>query len=81
MFYVYLLKDKNNKIYIGYSSNLKRRITEHLRGTVYSSKRMSEPQLFYYEAYLDNAMAFERERKLKQHGSSLVGLLKRLKIK
>ena len=81
MFYVYILKDNNNKIYIGYSGNLKRRIAEHEREVVYSSKRMSEPKLFYYEAYISEGLAKDRERKLKQRGSSVKGLLKRLRIK
>ena len=81
MFYVYILKDSKNKIYIGYSSNLKRRIIEHLRGVVYSSKRMSEPRLFYYEVYSTEALAKEREDKLKQRGSAVKGLLKRLGLR
>ena len=81
MFYVYILKDKNNKIYIGYSADLQRRISEHLSGKVYSSARMSKPQLIYYEAYSSEELAKNRERKLKQRGSSKKGLLKRLRIK
>lgn len=79
MFYVYILKDKNDKIYIGYSSNLRRRITEHLLQKVYTSQRMVDPQLVYYEAYISEDLAKDRERKLKQRGSSIKGLLKRLK--
>ena len=81
MFYVYILKDQNGKLYIGYTNDLQRRIAEHNRQKVYTSKRMSSPRLIYYEAYLDKDMAFGREKKLKQYGSSLVGLLKRLKLK
>ena len=81
MFYVYLLKDKKGKIYIGYSSNLQRRITEHQHQRVYTSKRMNQPQLFYYEAYITEKLAKGRERKLKQRGSSKKGLLKRLGYK
>jgi len=50
MFYVYILKDKNNKLYIGYSADLKRRLSEHNRRHVYTSKRMESPMLVYYEA-------------------------------
>ena len=81
MFYVYLLKDKEGRIYIGYSKDLRRRISEHICNKVYTSKRMNKTELFYYEAYPNIELAKEREKKLKQHGSSLMGLLKRLKLK
>jgi putative endonuclease len=81
MYYTYILKDKNNKLYIGYSSNLKRRIKEHLRNKVFTTKKMDSPQLFYYESYSNKEMAKEREKKLKQFGSSYTGLLKRIGLK
>jgi len=81
MFYVYLLLDDNKKIYIGYSENLERRIKEHQNNKVYTTKRMKNPKLFYYEAYSNEELAKERESKLKQYGSSYHGLLKRLNIK
>jgi len=81
MFYVYLLKDKENKIYIGYSKDLKRRFLEHKSGKVYTSRRMNEPELFYYEVYPNIQLAQEREKRLKRFGSAYSGLLKRLKLK
>ncbi len=79
MFYVYLLKDGVNKLYIGYTSDLKRRLKEHLSGQVYTSRRMNKPELIYYEAYRTERAARVREKKLKQFGSACHGLLKRLK--
>lgn len=81
MYYVYLLKDKNDKIYIGYSSDLKQRIKEHLQHKVRTTKRMIEPKLVYYEAYSTKANAKLREVKLKQFGSSYHGLVKRIGLK
>ncbi len=81
MYYVYLLLDDYKKVYIGYSENLERRLKEHLDKKVYTTKRMTNPKLFYYEAYSDMLEAKEREKKLKQYGSSYHGLLKRLAIK
>jgi putative endonuclease len=78
MYYIYILKDIKNKLYIGYSSNLKRRIQEHNAGKVYTTKRMNEPKLIYYEAYAFEILAKTRERKLKQFGSSYKGLIKRI---
>jgi len=80
MYYVYLLIDDKNKKYIGYSHDLKRRYTEHLQNKVYTTKRMNQPRLFYYEAYKNKSEAKLRETKLKQYGSAYVGLLKRLKL-
>ena len=81
MYYIYILQDQKNKLYTGYSANLKRRIQEHKNQKVYTTKRMLAPKLIYYEAYSNEQLAKEREKKLKQHGSAYHGLLKRLKIK
>lgn len=80
MYYVYILQDKNKKLYIGFSADLKRRLREHLHKKVYTTKRMYMPKLIYYEAYTKEEPAKEREMKLKQFGSSYAGLVKRLKL-
>jgi len=72
MFYVYLLKKLKFKyIYIGFTDNLQRRTKQH-------KKDKPGYKLIYYEAYLSEKDARERERKLKQYGSSLGHLKKRL---
>lgn len=81
MYYVYILKDKNDRLYTGYTSNLKRRIYEHDNQKVYTTKRMHEPKLFYFEAYSNENIAKIRERKIKQYGSAYQGLLKRIELK
>ncbi len=81
MFYVYVLRDTAGKIYIGYTSDLKRRLAQHKSGHTYTTSRMSEPELFYYEAYNSEDLAKIREKKLKQFGSSYQGLFKRLGLK
>ena len=66
MFYVYLLMSRvNGRIYTGYTADLKRRIHEHMRGEVHTTKRMHEPNLVYYEAFTNKEYAQERERYLK----------------
>jgi len=80
MYYVYLLKN-DNKLSVDYSKDLKRRLIERSRGKVYTSSRMKEPKLIYYEAYNDIDLAKEKERKLKQYDSAYHGLLKRLELK
>ena len=80
MYYVYLLKDPNSDwIYIGYTSNLRRRLKEHREGQTQTTRRFSSIQLVYYEAYKSAEDAQERERKLKQYGNSLGILKKRIK--
>ena len=80
MYYVYLLKDPNSDwIYIGYTSNLRRRLKEHREGQIQTTRRFSSIQLVYYEAYKSAEDAQERERKLKQYGNSLGILKKRIK--
>ncbi len=65
MFYVYVLSDSSNgKLYIGYSSNLKRRIKEHASKGVQTTK-MGDYKLIYYEAYINKADAAGREKFLK----------------
>ena len=71
MHYVYVIKNKQGKFYIGYSSDLKRRLEEHKR-----SDKLHE--LVYYEAYQLEKSARQRERKLKYYGSAWRGLKKRV---
>lgn len=80
MYYVYLLKEPNSDwIYIGYTSNLRRRLKEHREGQTQTTRRFSSIQLVYYEAYKSAEDAQDRERKLKQYGNSLGILKKRIK--
>ncbi len=67
MYYVYILENKNDfGWYIGYSSNLQRRIADHLagRGCKTTSKKTGWI-LIYYEAYLSKVDAMGREMFLK----------------
>ena len=77
MYYVYLLKDPNsNWIYIGYTSDLSKRLKEHNEGKTQTTRKFSSIDLIYYEAYKSAKDAMEREKKLKQYGNSL-GILKK----
>lgn len=82
MHYVYILTNSDaSKVYVGYTADLKRRLREHKNGSSYWTKRLDDPTLYYYEAYSDECMAKEREKKLKMHGSSKIGLFKRIGLK
>ena len=78
MYYVYLLKNKFNKIYIGYTTDLRKRIQDHNYGRTKSTKRTRPWKLIYYESYLSEEDAKLRERTLKNYGSTLGQLKKRL---
>ena len=66
MFYTYVLKSKkDNNLYIGFSSNLKRRLMEHNKGLVEITKSRRPFKLVYYEACLSKTDALIREKELK----------------
>ena len=68
MYYVYVLKDKlSSNYYIGYTSDLKRRLKEHQEKRNQSTK-FGGYDLVYYEAYLSKNYAMKREKVLKHHG-------------
>lgn len=65
MFYVYILKLNNGKHYIGYSSNLKSRISEHLMGNVRKTKNFRPLVFIYYSAFQNKKRALQFEHYLK----------------
>lgn len=73
MYFVYVLKNKNNqkRLYYGYTDNLERRIAQH--------NKEDSWDLIYCEAYKAESDARRRERKLKDYGQALTALKKRIK--
>ena len=66
MVYTYVLRsEKDNKLYIGMTSDLKRRFTEHKTGKVKSTKNRRPLKLIFYEAFLNKKCAEKRERYFK----------------
>ncbi len=65
MFYVYILLLNNGQLYCGYTSDLRRRFSEHERGQVKSTEHRRPVTLIHYEAYLRESDARRRERFLK----------------
>jgi putative endonuclease len=66
VYYVYVITDEK-EIYIGYSSDLRKRIEAHNKGLNRSTKNRSW-RLVYYEAYSSEKDARKREEALKQSG-------------
>ena len=66
MFYTYVLKSlKDGKFYIGFSSNLRRRMKEHKTGGSKSTKCRLPFKLLYYEAHTSEEDARRREKYFK----------------
>ena len=65
--YVYILTDDNNdKLYIGVTSNLIKRIYEHKNKHVAGyTKRNNIHKLVYYQEFGDIYLAISREKQLK----------------
>ena len=80
MWLVYVIQNSGTKeLYFGFTSNLKRRLVEHNSGLNTSTKRsIGKWILIYAEAYRDKSDAYNREQRLKHHGSGKHELLKRL---
>ncbi len=80
MFYVYLLSSrKYHELYIGSTSDLRKRIVEHNKGNVKSTKLKKPYDLIYYEAYKVESDARRRESMLKLRGQARSKLKLRLK--
>ena len=66
MFYTYVLKSlKDNKLYIGWSKDLRTRLEKHNKGMIEATKYRLPMELIYYEACRDKEKAIAREKQLK----------------
>jgi len=66
MFYVYILQSlKDRKLYIGYSTDLRKRLKDHNSGGTKSTKTRRPFKLIYYEAHLSEKDARRREKYFK----------------
>ncbi|MBI2415868.1 MAG: GIY-YIG nuclease family protein [Candidatus Kerfeldbacteria bacterium] len=66
MYYTYVLKSlKDDKLYIGFTNNLKQRFQQHQLGKVAATKNRLPIQLIYFEACLEKSKAIAREKYFK----------------
>ncbi|MBN8707265.1 MAG: GIY-YIG nuclease family protein [Bacteroidetes bacterium] len=66
MFYTYVLKSvKTGKFYIGYSSDIAKRIEKHNNGKSRSTKSGIPWSLYYFESYETKTEAIRRELEMK----------------
>lgn len=79
-FYIYVLRSlADEKKYIGYTNNLKKRMEEHRQGRSFSTKFRRPFELIYYEACRSEKDARRREGYLKKTGGRRF-LAKRLRV-
>ena len=65
-YFVYILQsESNNQFYVGYAEDLKRRLKEHERGNIPSTRNRRPLKFVYYEFCLNKTDATNRERYLK----------------
>ncbi len=79
MYYLYVLKSKKDqKLYFGYTKNLKNRFKEHQNGLVISTKSRRPFELIYYESYKSEFDAMRREYNIKKGKRAYEQLKKRI---
>jgi putative endonuclease len=66
MHFVYVLRSsKNGRFYVGMTTNLERRLTEHNDGKTKSTKGFIPWELFFVEKYFTQVEARSREKYLE----------------
>lgn len=76
-FYTYVLQsNKTDKLYVGFTHDVRKRFKEHNAGLVFSTKPYLPWHIIHYEAYINQDDARRREKYLKS--SQGARLLKRM---
>ncbi|MEK9194272.1 MAG: GIY-YIG nuclease family protein [Patescibacteria group bacterium] len=66
MYYVYILRSKKSQsLYIGYTTDIERRVAEHNSGKSQATKPFQPYELIFYEAFSNIKDAKSREEYLK----------------
>jgi len=80
MHYVYIIRSKKNgKLYLGCTSDLRKRLKEHNASKSAYIKHNGPWEVRYYEAFYSKEDAFGREQRLKNNMRGLQELKKRTK--
>ena len=79
MSYVYMLRSlQNGQLYLGWTTDLRRRLCQHNDGGSRSTRGRGPYELLYYEAYRHREEAMAREQSLKKHHNVFKQLKTRL---
>ncbi|MFH1559992.1 MAG: GIY-YIG nuclease family protein [Chloroflexota bacterium] len=66
MFYVYVLRNSQGQLYVGFTADLERRVRQHQEGKAGWTRTRGPWELVHYETFSDRAEALQRERNLKR---------------
>lgn len=76
IFYVYILRCKDNSLYTGYTVDLHRRLSQHAQGTASKYTRSRLPiRLVYFEKHPTKHLATKREYEIKRFSKTKKELL------
>lgn len=64
--YVYILKDRDGRYYVGSTSHVPRRLAQHEHGHTQTTHRMNQPMLVLVQEYENLTKARKVERKIKK---------------
>ncbi|OGE64709.1 endonuclease [Candidatus Daviesbacteria bacterium RIFCSPLOWO2_02_FULL_36_7] len=64
-YYVYILTNKSNTLYVGMTNNIKRRIQEHRTKKNHFTIKYNINKLIYYQEFQDLLSATNTEKKIK----------------
>ena len=64
--YVYILKDKNGKFYVGSTDNLERRLKQHKNGQTQTTRNMDNFEVVLKQEYDSLDLARKIELKIKK---------------
>jgi len=77
LYFVYVLKNPEGQLYIGFTTNLEKRVLQHQQDEGGWTRHRGPWRLVHYETFTDQAEATRRERNLKR-GRANQELRKRL---
>jgi len=66
LYFVYALRNHEGQLYIGFTTELERRVRQHQEDKGGWTQRRGPWELVYYETFADRREAMRRERNLKR---------------
>ena len=66
MYFVYVLRNTEGRLYIGFTSDLEKRVHQHQEGEAGWTRGRGPWSLVHHETYIDRSEALRRERNLKR---------------
>ncbi len=80
MYYVYIIQNTDSKkLYVGYTTDLNRRLSEHNNGKKFTTSKNGKWIIIYVEAYKSENNVRTREYRIKHNGNTKKELFKRIK--